>query len=288
MVIKHDESLKSKTTFHVGGTARNFFIPENESELVDLVQSLVQAGETFKVLSGGSNLLINDKKSFDNVIYMKHAITDLVDNHDGRFYVGASNKIQAVVQFVNNRGFGGFEELIGLPALFGGIVYMNAGIGGRNCVLFNISDFIDNVKVLEISSGEIQWIEKNDCRFKYRESIFQNDKYIILGANLVLKKQTQEDSALKISKRREYIRNNQEWGKGCFGTCFSRCSGRILKMISMFKIIRGGVYQSSNSPNWLVNNGTGTYASAMRLINVCKILHRITFQKIECEVRIWE
>ena len=62
---------------------------------------------------------------------MKEACNTLVDEGKGRFYIGASNRIQKVISFVNEKGYGGFEELVGLPAMFGGIIYMNAGIGGE-------------------------------------------------------------------------------------------------------------------------------------------------------------
>ena len=288
MIVKQNESLKSKTTFHVGGTAKNFFVPEGESELIELVCSLLRAGESFKVLSGGSNILINDKKEFDNVIYMEKAAKDLVDEGNGHFYVGASNRIQEVIHFVNDKEYGGFEELIGLPAMFGGIIYMNAGIGARKSVRFNISEFIEKVKVVEIKTGTICWLKRDDCGFGYRCSIFQNDEFIILGAELMLHPQTKEESQNRITKRVNYCKNNQEWGKGCFGSCFSESNGKILKIIRALSFRQKGVYQSAKSANWLVNDGTASYDDAMKWIKLCVFSHKLFCRKIECEVRIWD
>jgi UDP-N-acetylmuramate dehydrogenase len=66
MTILQDEQLAKYTTVKVGGIARNFYIPDTREELVDTLNSL--AGETYYLLGGGSNLLINDKKIFTHVI----------------------------------------------------------------------------------------------------------------------------------------------------------------------------------------------------------------------------
>ena len=151
MKLQKNVKLSTKTTFHVGGYAKNFYIPESEKELIDIVTELYEKEEMIYLLSGGSNLLINDQRQFESVISMKDACTELVNIGNGSFYIGASNRIQRVITFVNEYGYGGFEELIGLPAMFGGIVCMNAGIGGENSTLFTISEFIKYVKVYDLS-----------------------------------------------------------------------------------------------------------------------------------------
>ena len=183
----HNVSLAEKTTFRVGGTALNYYIPENTDELITLVCRL--NGNDYRFISGGSNMLINDKQTFENIIFCGEFDSMLTDLGEGRFYIGASNRIQKVISFVNDCGYGGFEELIGLPAMFGGIIYMNAGIGGRGKERFNICDFIERVKCLDKRKCEIVWLNKDDCGFAYRDSIFKTNDYIILGAEIRLKPQ---------------------------------------------------------------------------------------------------
>ena len=67
MKILHYENLAKYTTIKIGGNAKNFYIPENEKELLSLVRDLNE----YKILGGGSNLLINDRITFSNVIYTK-------------------------------------------------------------------------------------------------------------------------------------------------------------------------------------------------------------------------
>lgn len=288
MIKQENINLASKTTFKIGGIAKKFYIPESDEDIINLVKQLKSNNEEFYILSGGSNLLINDEKVFTNVIYMEKIDTTIEKKENGSFYIGTSNRIQKVIREVNKQGYGGFEELFCLPAMFGGIIYMNAGIGGRNNVKFNISDFIIRVKALDIDREEIIYLEKKECNFSYRNSIFKNGKYIILGAEIKLDKQDIEISNDRIEKRKEFCKNKQEWGKGCFGSCFSCASGILLRVIALFYHNKKGIKVSKNNSNWLVNDGTGKYKQAISIINKNKFLHKLFHKRIETEVIIWE
>ena len=150
------------------------------------------------------------------------------------------------------------------------------------------NEFYGNPELLAFESEKIILLNKEDCNFEYRKSIFKNDGFIILGAEIKLKKQKIEDSNNKIEKRIEYCKNNQDWGKGCFGSCFSNFSPKILKIVSLFYRNKKGVRMASNNSNWLVNDGTGSYKDAITIIKRCCFLHRILHRDIEREVIIWK
>lgn len=293
MIVLNNEPLGKRTTFHIGGTAGKLYIPETEAELTKKAKEIYDRDHKVYVISGGSNLLINDKREFPEVIVMSKACKEMTQLKDGTFYFGASNRIQKVISFVNKLGYGGFEELIGLPALFGGIIYMNAGIGRESAPLFTISEFIDSVKALELETGKIVTLSAEECAFGHRTSVFKNNKYIILGAQITCREVDRGDAAARIQKRREHCKKNFEYGKGCFGSCFMRFCGPLLRTISTLykkRILKysGKVKFASNNANWIYNEGGGTFDDAMKLIRQCKRLHKMTFQKLECEVIIWE
>lgn len=288
MQIISNYELGKRTTFKIGGIANNFYIPNNEKELIDVAEKVWKNEGNICILSGGSNLLINDSKKFESVISMENACTNLTYLGEGKFYVGASNRIQEVISFFNDNGYGGFEKLIGLPAMFGGIIYMNAGIGGRKKPVFTIGDFVKSVKALDLESGEIVNLSKEQCLFGHRSSRFQNGHYVILGANIIGREIDKEEAKKIINERLQYCKDNFEYGNGCFGTCFSKCNSVILKTIALLIRGYGGIFFGKRNKNWLVNNGTGTYKDAMKLINVCKTVHHLLCQPIECEVQVWK
>ena len=292
MIVKNDFCLASKTTMKIGGYADAFYIPENEEELISIAQKIYDENKHVYILSGGSNLLINDKKRFKEVIYMGQACDEMNHLGEGEFFVGASNRIQNVISYVNDFGYGGFERLVGLPALFGGIIYMNAGIGGRENSLFTISDFVLTVKAWNFVERKIVWLSANECCFGHRFSVFHNYQYLILGARIRCLHMDKEQARKVKEERVQFCKNKFEYGKGCFGTCFSDVNYKIIKLLQksdkLIKLGKGRVTFGKNNPNWLVNHGDGTFGDAMRIIDVCKKVHKICTRDIKCEVIIWE
>lgn len=278
--------LKNMNTFHISTVAENFYIPENENDMLLLLEKLKD--EKYYILSGGSNILLNDEKIYKNVISMEKIDNSIAKIGDDIFYIGSSNRIQRVINEINKLGYGGIEELYSLPAMFGGIIYMNAGIGGRNNTLFSISQFIKRVKVISKRDKKITWVKKEDCNFEYRKSIFQDNEYIILGAECEFYKQDINKSKERITNRINSFSKKQDMGRGTFGTVFSTSSPKLLKLVSIIKFSSGGIRFGKKNSNWFVNNGGGTYKDTMRLIKLCRIMHKIFHKPIECEVQIWE
>lgn len=286
MITKNNVNLKGKNTFHIDAIAKNMYIPENEDDLKNLLKKI--DGEKYYILSGGSNVLLNDNKEYENIIYMSN-IDERIDSlGEGKFYIGSSNRIQKVISEINKQGYGGIEKLYSLPAMFGGIIYMNAGIGGKNNSLFTISDFIIRVKVMNKSNLNIEWLDKNSCNFSHRKSIFQNDEYIILGAECKFYEQDLSLSKKIVQERINNFSKKADMGKGTFGTVFSVANGKLLKLVSIFRGKKGNIRFGKTNKNWLVNDGNGSFQDAMYIINSCQRIHRLFHINIECEVRIWD
>lgn len=291
MILQNDVHLGAKTTMKIGGYADRFYIPEDEEELIAIAQEIYDQNGQVYILSGGSNLLINDRR-FEQVVYMNTACPEMTELGEGRFYIGASNRIQKVISFVNDAGYGGFEELVGLPAFFGGVIYMNAGIGGVNNALFTIGDFVESVRFWDLTKKKLVEIPKEECEFGHRTSVFQRRPGVILGAVLNCPQRTLEEAKSRKEARLRRCKEQFEYGKGCFGTCFMKANGKILKLVSAYdkvrKLGKGRVTFGKNNKNWLVNQGGGTYRDAIKIINTCKRVHRLLGKEARCEVVLWE
>ena len=284
MKLLKDVSLKSKNTFHTNGSACNYYVPESEKDLIELLKTIQ---DNYYVLSGGSNILINDQKQYDNVIYMGEIDQTFKEIEPGLFYVGCSLRIQTVINKINDLGYGGIEEMYSIPGLFGGIIYMNAGIGSGDNILFNISNFIERVKVLNIKENRIEWLSRGDCKFSHRKSLFQNNEFFILGAEVKFIRQEKEISKKRIKDRLNKCKKF-DMGNGTFGTVFSISNIKLLRVISFFHHRKGDVRFGNHNKNWFVNEGNATYKDTLYLIDKCKMIHKFFHKKIECEVRIWE
>lgn len=77
----------------------------------------------------------------------------------------------------------GFEKIMTIPGLVGGSVYNNA-----SCFNQVISDYILFVEAYDLKNYKKIILNKNDCEFGYRTSIFHNKQYLILRVYFKIKK----------------------------------------------------------------------------------------------------
>lgn len=284
MKIKENEPLSKYTTFKMGGIAKKMYFPENVSELVSL------AAEDNNILNyaigGGSNLLINDKRIFDKVLCLRYFNKELKSLGNGRYYVGASVRLQKVIKKINEDGYGGIEYLFSVPGLVGGAVYMNAGRGRKHNKC--ISDYIQSVDVL--IDGNIKTVQKKDCGFAYRSSAFQSmASCIITGALFEFPDMPAEETAAKIQERIDLCRHVQDMSAPNYGTVFSDSNRYIMAFVQRIHLgYKNGCSFSAKTKNWMLHGKEGTFEQAANLLNKVKIWHKIFHLKCKTEVRIWK
>lgn len=118
MIIKNNEPISKYTTFRIGGVARKMFFPETIEELQDVIN---ENGDIANhVIGGGSNLLINDECRYDSVLCLRNFNLEMKNMGQGRYYVGASVRLQKLIKAINEDGYGGIEYLYSVPGLVGG------------------------------------------------------------------------------------------------------------------------------------------------------------------------
>lgn len=286
MEIRENEPLEMYTTFRMGGVAEKLYAPESVEELTAL---LTEQSSLYKyIISGGSNLLINDDKRFPAVLSMRKANLTLEHRGDGIFYIGASVRIQEAIQFVNGYGRGGMEYLYSLPALMGGILYMNAGRGKKDAKAPAISDYVVSVDILD--NGIRRSLTREECSFSYRESVFQRmEKCVILGGLFQFPEMTSTESAALIRERIALCRNTQDMTAPNFGSVFCTFNPRILRMVRKVGFgSKKGCHFSTKTANWMLHEKGGSFRQAVSCINTIKTLHKLAGKKCETEVRIWE
>jgi len=195
MKIIKGEQLSKHTTLALGGPAKFFAYAKTENELKDLINYAEKSKIPYMVIGGGSNLLISEK-GYNGLVIVN--LLRGISVGDSSLAVRSGTHLQELVDFANNNGFAGLEHLTGIPGTVGGAIYGNAGAYGQT-----VSDNLIRVKILK--NGEELWLNKKDCGFAYRESVFKKDKSIILDAEFRLDKASFEklkaESAKILSER---------------------------------------------------------------------------------------
>src|SRR5690606_14869773 len=84
--------------------------------------------EPYRVIGGGSNLLVADAGVVERVVRLGRSFND-VRAFDGRtdVWLGAATPLPGLVRRAQKAGLSGLEGLLGVPAVLGGAVAMNAG-----------------------------------------------------------------------------------------------------------------------------------------------------------------
>ncbi len=283
MNIIKNQDLSLYSAFKIGGIAKNFYLPNNENELINLMKNL----NTYYMISSGSNILINDKKIFENVIFLGDFNNKITRLGDGKYEVGASVKLHKLIKFINMDGYGGIEDLITVPGLVGGSIAMNAGTGIKDGRF--IGNYVDKVKCLY--KNEIIYLDKAKCNFEYRNSIFKNNQeYIILSVEFNFLKLTKEKIENVVKEKIEHVKYKQDQKLPSLGSVFCEYSYKIMGVIKfIYKPFhkKGVNFTKKENRIWLVNNGRGTYKQVIRIINTTVFFHKLLRKKIRVEVVIW-
>lgn len=164
---------------------------------------------------------------------------------------------------------------------------MNAG--GSRSEGWSISDKIVSVTAL-YKNEKIQVIEKSNCAFGHRQSLFKNNTdYVVLGAEFQFDKGVPDEFVKKREERISLCKKYQDSTKPNFGSVFCLCNSRIMNLVRSLSLGNSnGVHFSSKTKNWLLNEGNGTFSQAEKLIKVVTVMHRILGKKCKAEVVIWK
>lgn len=221
--------LAPLSTFHVGGAARYGAYANSVEELQEALAFAVEKKIPYRVLGGGSNLLVADDGYPGLILWYKDKTVD-VDAENAVVRAGAGAVTAAVAGAAARAGLTGFEWAAGVPGTIGGAVYGNAGASGNE-----MKDAVSVVTVFD--SGEIKLFSRGECGFAYRHSAFKKSGAIIISVELQL---SHADSAAapaaKMKEVLEYRMQTQPKGvasSGCTFKNYEPKKSEILKLAAL-------------------------------------------------------
>lgn len=175
----HDTPLSTLTTMRVGGPAARLVEVSSTDELVDAVREVDDADEPLLVVSGGSNLVINDDGFAGTVVLVRTrgVSVESADSCGGAFVrVAAGEPWDALVERAVSEGWAGIEALSGIPGLTGATPIQNVGAYGQE-----VAQTIAQVRVWDRHDQQVHTYAAADCAFTYRHSRFKGtDRYVVL------------------------------------------------------------------------------------------------------------
>ena len=177
---EQNTNLGQTSTIGAGGGAPRFALIDNDKALIEAWASLPDHDRASLTPVGGmSNVVISDEG-------LPFAVVSLAAN--GLSFDGATVSADggvawdSLVEACTDRGIGGVELMSGIPGTVAGAPVQNIGAYGQA-----LSDTLVSVDAFNKTTGEIEQLTAEDCRFAYRTSRFKTEgSWIVLRIRLQL------------------------------------------------------------------------------------------------------
>mgnify|MGYP001226357914 FL=1 len=181
-MIRKNISLKKYNSFNIDVNAKEFVEVNSKDELIEIANRTKDKNVLY--LGGGSNILFT--RDFDGIVIhlnIKGVQFEKTNSDETVVQANAGENWNNFVEFCIKNNLGGIENLSMIPGNVGSAPVQNIGAYGvelkdvfLTCEVFNKNDF------------SIKTYNLEDCKFEYRNSIFKENKnLIILSVRLKLR-----------------------------------------------------------------------------------------------------
>ena len=282
-IIKVNEPLKRYTYTKTGGNAEFYITPHKYEEVQAVVKYAYNAGIPLTYLGNGSNIIIRDGGIRGIVLSLLEL--NYIDASDTTIIAGSGAAIIDVSRKARDLSLTGLEFACGIPGSVGGAVYMNAGAYGGE-----IKDVIDYARVIN-EKGEMIQLTHNELELDYRNSIIQQEHYVVLEAAFTLAPGKQADIQSVMDDLTERRESKQPLEYPSCGSVFRRppgyFAGKLIQDAHLQGHRIGGVEVSTKHAGFMVNVDHGTATDYEDLIHYVQKVVKSKFDvTLEREVRI--
>ena len=190
LTLQKNVSLQALNSFGIAARAENFLKIEHAGQLVQLRLDDELSKLPRLLLGGGSNLVLSDLVP-GLVTQIALMGKQVISEDSTHVYVRAEagEKWHDFVLWTLQQGLGGLENLSLIPGTVGAAPIQNIGAYG-----VEMQDHFHQLSAFDFLTGEIVTLDKTDCQFAYRDSIFKHaykDRMVILSVSFALPKSWQ-------------------------------------------------------------------------------------------------
>ena len=161
-----DYSLLAHNTFGIDARCSRFLEYETAVEAQQVANILRETSIPYIIIGGGSNLLLT--RDFPGIVV--HSAVKGWDIAGCRMACGSGETWDDIVAISLQNGLYGAENLSLIPGDVGASAVQNIGAYGAEA-----KDFIREVHAIEIATGRLCVIDREDCQYGYRQSRFKQE-----------------------------------------------------------------------------------------------------------------
>ncbi len=280
-----EAQLSEYSTVKIGGSAL-VVLPESESELISVLDYLSEKRIKHRVLGAMSNTLALSE-GYDGVAVITRRLDKWII--DGELLIASAGvRISSAVNALAERSLTGFEELVGIPGLVGGLIYENAGAFSRS-----VSDILCSARLYDKRTRKALTFTNEEMHFGYRHSILTESPELVL-LSAAFKLQPCTDNATIREKIRSYAekrRSAQPLEYPSLGSVFKRpavgFAGAYIEEAGLKGLSIGGACVSHKHAGFIINTGNAGSDDFISLMDKIEdTVFKIYGVKLEREVEI--
>jgi len=185
--IRRDVSLQSLNTLATPSRAEYFARLESPADLPSLLDRARTGAWPVRVLAGGSNVVLGEKLPGLTIQQACRGVRELArDERSVSLAVAAGENWHAFVEWCLHRGYYGLENLALIPGSVGAAPIQNIGAYG-----VEVGGSVESVRCRYLAGGQALDLQRADCEFSYRDSLFKRalrDRVIVEEVRLKLSK----------------------------------------------------------------------------------------------------
>lgn len=289
--IKKNEPLKYYTSFRIGGSVPLALFPKTLKTFSETLFKLKEYNIPYKILGQGTNLIVSDSDLKFNVLstkYLNNLKIEKKDNQSLVIEVESGMSLSAISFLVSGWGYSGLEFACGIPGTVGGGIYMNAGAYGGE-----MKEVVLEVESYDLKNNKIRTLKKEDMKFGYRKSIFQEGNLVILSAKILLEKDNQEFIYNKIKDYSTRRWEKQPIDMPSAGSIFKRPKpdfyvGTTIEKLGLKGYAIGDAQISTKHAGFIINRGNASFEDVISLIeHVKRVVKENYGVSLEVEPQIW-
>jgi len=278
------ERLSRHTSLGVGGPA-DLVRVHDARRVPELVAYLEAHDVPWRILGGGSNLLVADEGVPDVVLQMARG--EPIEVAGNRVVVPAATTLGTAILECAKRNLGGMEGLVGVPGTLGGALRMNAGAYGTE-----MADVVRAVTLFKGETRQVETVKAANVGFEYRRTnLSSHDLVLSVALELLDRPQSEVLARVKeLNRKRRASQPLQEESAGCmFKNPPGDSAGKMIASLGLKGTRLGGAVVSERHGNFIVNRYQATAADVLKLMDLVRerVLEACGVE-LEEEVVVWK
>ncbi len=264
-----DAPMGKHTSFRLGGPAAWLIRVNDADSLVRATIAARASGQPYRIIGGGSNILVADAGIKGIVILNRANDYELLPSGEG-FVLAAESGVQLprLAGELARRGATGMEWGVGVPGTVGGAVVQNAGAWGSET-----RDRLLSIEVLRPGSDAVQTMPASELGLRYRGSAILDlpaaERPLVVRAWFRLDRGEPAEIAARNARyiaERTATQPRAASGGSTFSNPPGDAAGRLLDAAGLKGFSIGGARFSEKHANFIVHEGMATASDVRALV----------------------